>query len=90
VFRLVNAKLIQREVVDAKDNPVHPWEMYDKLRPRTLVLMKVQLLTFDLPDRQNNGIRKIYQFLIVCIRVVAHSEGDIDIELPDKSSKGKS
>ncbi|KAF8328291.1 hypothetical protein F5887DRAFT_1188501 [Amanita rubescens] len=80
VFRLVNAKLMQREVVDSDDNLVPPWEMYDKLRPGTLVLMKVQLLAFDLPDRQNDGVRKIY-------RVMAHSE---DVELPDKCSNNKS
>ncbi len=59
MFRLVNVKLIQREVVDAEGNLVPPWEMYDKLHPGTLVLIKVQLLTFELPDQQNDGIRKV-------------------------------
>ncbi|KAF8342492.1 hypothetical protein F5887DRAFT_1076095 [Amanita rubescens] len=54
------------------------------LRPGTLLLMKVQLLTFELPDRQNDGIRKIYQFFIERIRVVANSEEDIDA--PNKGS----
>jgi len=58
-FRLVNAKLLQREIVDAEGNLIPPWEMYDKLRPGTLVLMKVQLLTFELPDRQKSGLRKV-------------------------------
>ncbi|KAF8340898.1 hypothetical protein F5887DRAFT_1284197 [Amanita rubescens] len=73
-FRLVNAKLLQREI------------MYDKLRPGTLVLMKVQLLTFELPDRQKSGLRKTYQFLIDRIRVVAHSEGEM--EMPDNGNPG--
>ncbi|KAF8347515.1 hypothetical protein F5887DRAFT_915780 [Amanita rubescens] len=85
-FRLVNAKLLQREIVDAEGNLIPPWEMYDKLRPGTLVLMKVQLLTFELPDRQKSGLRKTYQFLIDHIRVVAHSEGEM--EMPDNVNPG--
>ncbi|KAF8349442.1 hypothetical protein F5887DRAFT_1156523 [Amanita rubescens] len=85
-FRLVNAKLLQREIVDAEGNLIPPWEMYDKLRPGTLVLMKVQLLTFELPDRQKSGLRKTYQFLIDRIRVVAHSEGEM--EMPDNGNPG--
>ena len=45
IFRLLNAKLMQREVIDCDDKLVPPWEMDDKLRPGTLDLMKVQLLT---------------------------------------------
>jgi hypothetical protein len=62
-FRLVNTKLLQREIVDAEDNLIPPWETYDKLRPGTLVLMKVQVLTFEL--RQKNGLRKVITILIL-------------------------
>ncbi|KAF8340217.1 hypothetical protein F5887DRAFT_1284308 [Amanita rubescens] len=85
VFRLVNARLVQRDIVDCNDDLIAPWQMHDKLRPGTLVLMKVQLLTFEVPDRQKDGFRKIYQFLIDRIRVVAISTEEM--ESPNKSSK---
>lgn len=59
MFRLVNAKLVQRDIVDCNGDPIAPWRVHDKLCPETLVLMKVQLLTFELPDRQNDGVRKV-------------------------------
>ncbi len=63
MFRLVNAKLVQRDVMDENGDLIPPWQSYDKLRPGTLVLMKVQLLTFELPDCQNDGVRKVCCFI---------------------------
>ena len=59
LFQLVHAKLIQRNLTDIFDQLILPWETYDKLWPGTLVLMKVQLLTFDIKDAQHNGSRKV-------------------------------
>ena len=55
----MHAKLVQRNLTDIFDQLIPPWETYDKLRPGTLVLMKVQLLTFDIEDAQRNGSRKV-------------------------------
>jgi hypothetical protein len=59
LFQLVHAKLVQRNLTDVSDKLIPPWETYAKLHPGTLVLMKVQLLTFDIEDMQRNGSRKV-------------------------------
>ena len=90
LFRLVHAKLVQRNVVDDTEALIPPWEAYDKLRPGTLVLMKVQLLTFNFEDQQRNGTRKIYQFLIERLRVLAPSTEDMEAGSHTKPSPTQS
>ena len=103
VFRLINAMLIQQDIVNTEENLIPPWETYNKLQPDTIVLMKVQLMTFKMPDQDKDGIHKVrlyypafllltdkkaYQFLVECVRVLAHSEDTM--EIPDGSSRTSS
>lgn len=59
LFRLVHAKLLQRNVVDAHGELVPPWETYDKLRPGTLVLIKAQLMTYEIEEQKRDGYKKV-------------------------------
>ena len=59
MLRLVHAKLLQRNIIDSDGELIGPWQTYDKLRAGTLVLMKVQLLTFEIADQRTEGSKKV-------------------------------
>jgi hypothetical protein len=62
LFQLTHAKLLQRNLVDANGDIIAPWQTYDKLQPGTLVMMKVQLLTFEISNQRADGFKKVRQF----------------------------
>ena len=56
VFNHHLTKLKQRNIVDASDNLIPPWDEYAALRPGTIVPMKVTLHTYSIDT--NRGIGK--------------------------------
>ena len=60
VFNHHLAKLKQRNIVDASDNLIPPWDEYAALRPGTVVLMKVTLHTYSIDTDRGIG-KKVHQ-----------------------------
>ncbi|KAF8319911.1 hypothetical protein F5887DRAFT_928185 [Amanita rubescens] len=70
------AKLVQRNIVDKDDNLTAPWLEYDKLRTGTVVLMRISLRTYSIP--QSYTQKKIYQIYADIVKVIMHAEEPIN------------
>ncbi|KAJ7436015.1 hypothetical protein B0H11DRAFT_1755436 [Mycena galericulata] len=75
-FNLVKAKLVQHDIRDVNNNLIPPWDLYDALKPGTLVLVLVTLHCFNMVDDggKERKERKIYQMNAHSIRVLAESD----------------
>ncbi|KAJ7439440.1 hypothetical protein B0H11DRAFT_2253912 [Mycena galericulata] len=75
-FNLVKAKLVQHDICDVNNNLIPPWDLYDALKPGTLVLVLVTLHCFNMVDDggKERKERKIYQMNAHSIRVLAESD----------------
>lgn len=72
LFRHINSKLVQNEIVDADGTTlIPPWEEYEKLRPGTLVIATVSLHAYvmKVKDRDGNETGKDRR---VCLRLFIH------------------
>ena len=49
-FQLKNAKLVQQDIWDDDNKLISPWEMYDKLRVGTIVLIDSTLKCWHIPN----------------------------------------
>ncbi len=47
-FKHVNAKLVQLDIRNEENNLIPPWDMYDKLRPGTIVLVDASLVCWHI------------------------------------------
>ncbi|TEB12650.1 hypothetical protein FA13DRAFT_1782874 [Coprinellus micaceus] len=84
------AKLVQHNIVDAQGDLVAPWQIYDKLRPGTLVLINAKLFVWHTGE---TGDRRTYQIIAEKIKVIEESDQPIEhrdiarIEGPSTPSK---
>ena len=70
LFQHKNAKLVQHDIKDANDNLVAPWEMHDKLRPGTVVVVDSTLVCWHIPNKGLSRARKVrLTHYESCIRV---------------------
>lgn len=60
-FKHVNAKLVQLDIRDEDDNLIPPWDMFDKLRPGTMVLIDATLVCWHIftKGRGNNMDQRV-------------------------------
>ncbi|TEB28226.1 hypothetical protein FA13DRAFT_1774984 [Coprinellus micaceus] len=90
MFELEKAKLVQHNIVDAQGDLVAPWQIYDKLRPGTLVLINAKLFVWHTGE---TGDRRTYQIIAEKIKVIEESDQPIEhrdiarIEGPSTPSK---
>ncbi|KAJ8077474.1 hypothetical protein PM082_001904 [Marasmius tenuissimus] len=69
------AQVIQLDWRDAKNRLIPPWNVWDELRPGTLVMATVSINVYIMPARDPaKPKRKIYQALIKNLRVVGRSD----------------
>ncbi|TEB15909.1 hypothetical protein FA13DRAFT_1822811 [Coprinellus micaceus] len=75
LFQLEKAKLVQQEVYDVDDNLVALWDMYDKLRPGTLVLVNAKLFVWYTSTSED---RRAYQIVAEKVKVIDESDEPIE------------
>ncbi|TEB22557.1 hypothetical protein FA13DRAFT_1920132 [Coprinellus micaceus] len=66
---------VQQEVYDVDDNLVVPWDMYDKLRPGTLVLVNAKLFVWYTSTSEG---RRAYQIVAEKAKVIDESDEPIE------------
>ncbi|KAK7436326.1 hypothetical protein VKT23_019173 [Stygiomarasmius scandens] len=71
-FAQVNARLVQPDFRDVHQKLICPWEFYDKLRPRTLVMANVNFAVYVMDGR------KIYHANILSLRILGVSDLPVD------------
>jgi hypothetical protein len=49
-FQQKNAKLVQQDIWDEDNKLIPPWEMYDKLRIGTIILVDSTLICWHIPN----------------------------------------
>ncbi|EKM80523.1 hypothetical protein AGABI1DRAFT_128200 [Agaricus bisporus var. burnettii JB137-S8] len=81
-FRLNKAMLVQQNItgIDGK-TLIPPWDMWDKLRPGTIVFVDATLVCWTIPPRRDARVpksKKVYQIQANAIRVVCESEDDAE------------
>lgn len=54
-FKHVNAKLVQLDIHDEDDVLIPPWQMHDKLRPGTIVLIDATLVCWHIFTKGRGG-----------------------------------
>ncbi|TEB28146.1 hypothetical protein FA13DRAFT_1815923 [Coprinellus micaceus] len=72
---LEKAKLVQQEVYDVDDNLVVPWDMYNKLRPGTLVLVNAKLFVWYTSTSEDH---RAYQIVAEKVKVIDESDEPIE------------
>ncbi|KAF8181773.1 hypothetical protein BJ912DRAFT_1124992 [Pholiota molesta] len=84
-FQHKAAKLVQLDMVDVDDNLIAPWEMADKLREGTVVLIEATLVCWHIAGKGNGDRdKKIYQIQGHRLRVLSESDGGVEIfDIPD-------
>ncbi|PPR06558.1 hypothetical protein CVT24_001578 [Panaeolus cyanescens] len=58
LFMHQKARLVQLDMRDEDDNLIMPWQVYDKLRPGTIVLVDTTLVCWHIFDGNNNLVRR--------------------------------
>ncbi|KAF8344843.1 hypothetical protein F5887DRAFT_917856 [Amanita rubescens] len=76
LFNHHQAKLVQRHIVDEDGNLTAPWLEYDKLRTGTVVLMRISLRTYSVPN--NYTQKKFYQIYADRVKVLMRSDEPIE------------
>ena len=59
LFQHEHAKLVQQDIKDTNDNLVAPWDMREKLRPGTIVVIDTTLVTWHIPAKGIFKARKV-------------------------------
>lgn len=59
LFQHVRAKLIQQDIRDTNNDLVAPWNMQQKLRPGTIVLVDTTLVCWDIGTQGSSNARKV-------------------------------
>ncbi|KAJ7216231.1 hypothetical protein C8J57DRAFT_1255321 [Mycena rebaudengoi] len=79
LYKHVKAKLVQHDIRDATNSNndlIPPWEIYNCLKPGTLVLCNVSLHIFHFTDKGRT--KKLYQLNVHSIKVLADSDYPIE------------
>jgi hypothetical protein len=78
-FNHVNAKLVQLDIRDEDDNLIPPWNMNDKLRPGTIVLIDASLVCWHIFTKGRGGKldRKVSTSLLMRIYIPVANAFDI-------------
>ncbi|KAJ3575598.1 hypothetical protein NP233_g983 [Leucocoprinus birnbaumii] len=76
VFNHQQAKLVQQKLYDTDNKLIPPWEMWDKLRPGTLVLVDAYLICWSIPAQGMSKPRKIFHVVSKNLRCLAKSPED--------------
>lgn len=60
-FQHEHARFIQLEIKGTDENLIQLWELYDKLRVGTVILVETTLVCYHIPERDgvNGGDRKL-------------------------------
>ncbi|KAF8995638.1 hypothetical protein BDQ17DRAFT_1330452 [Cyathus striatus] len=83
-YQLNKAKLVQQDFKDVNGSPIRPWEVHDKLRPGTLVVIDASLIEWIIPDCFNPSLlQKTFQLIIKNLQVFAKSDLPIEIPSPE-------
>ncbi|KAF6745819.1 hypothetical protein DFP72DRAFT_856004 [Ephemerocybe angulata] len=94
MFDLNRAKLVQHDIVDTEGNLVAPWELYDKLCPGTIVLIKAKLVAWHTGDQGSD--RRTYQIIAERIKIIEDSNELVELreiesfEVPSTPTKRSS
>jgi hypothetical protein len=59
LFKQKKAMLIQNNICDRSGELIPPWQMFDKLRPGTLILVKATLLCWLWNDEKTGRDKKV-------------------------------
>ncbi|KAF8345279.1 hypothetical protein F5887DRAFT_1159030 [Amanita rubescens] len=76
LFAIASSLVDETNIVDKDDNLTAPWLEYDKLRIGTVVLMRISLRTYSIP--QSYTQKKIYQIYVDRVKVIMHGEEPIN------------
>ena len=70
-FKHVHAKLVQLDIRDENDMLIPPWDMYDNLRPGTVVLIDASLVCWHIftKGRGDKLDRKVSSSLSILINI---------------------
>ncbi|KAF8202894.1 hypothetical protein BJ912DRAFT_920135 [Pholiota molesta] len=84
-FQHKAAKLVQLDMVDIDDNLIAPWDMADKLREGTVVLVEATLVCWHIAGKGNGDRdKKIYQIQGHRLRVLSESDEVVEVfDIPD-------
>ncbi|RDB20445.1 hypothetical protein Hypma_012444 [Hypsizygus marmoreus] len=79
LFHHKQSKLIQLDVQNIDEKIVFPWDMYDELRPGTLVIAKTSLHCFWI-GQKDGSMKQFYQINAHSIKILGKS--DLAMEIP--------
>ncbi|KAF7771018.1 hypothetical protein Agabi119p4_6992 [Agaricus bisporus var. burnettii] len=92
-FAQLNSRVVQQNIVDTNGTLVPPWQMWDKLRAGTLILVEGNLICWNIPPRSGVASKKIYQVVAHRIKVICpspeHASPPMTIEAYEKPRQEK-